>query len=221
VVRVGDHRSSVGSVEGVAGNHTPDTCPSGERPDTRPDLPLSDPERPTAAPTTNRTRERDIWPIGPAAATPGRASSTTIRRRQPPVRQLSSLDEHDRGHGHQSPRRAVPAAGIGMGRSRCGAPVSEPHEHSQHDAGGEPGHGENDERADAVGNALIRLAEAFNDSCDYLLLDDAPRRPFRTASPTSTNSTTMTSNSSSASSTPSSPKPASKPSPQTPADNGL
>ncbi len=28
--------------------------------------------------------------------------------------------------------------------------------------------------------ALIRLAEAFDVSCDYLLLDDAPRRPFRT-----------------------------------------
>lgn len=29
-------------------------------------------------------------------------------------------------------------------------------------------------------DALIRLAEAFDVSCDYLLLDDAPRRPFRT-----------------------------------------
>lgn len=29
-------------------------------------------------------------------------------------------------------------------------------------------------------DALVRLAEAFDVSCDYLLLDDAPRRPFRT-----------------------------------------
>lgn len=28
-------------------------------------------------------------------------------------------------------------------------------------------------------DALIRLAETFDVSCDYLLLDDAPRRPFR------------------------------------------
>lgn len=28
-------------------------------------------------------------------------------------------------------------------------------------------------------DALIRLAEAFDVSCDYLLVDDAPRRPFR------------------------------------------
>jgi hypothetical protein len=28
---------------------------------------------------------------------------------------------------------------------------------------------------------LIRLAEAFSVSTDYLLVDDAPRRPFRSA----------------------------------------
>ncbi len=28
-------------------------------------------------------------------------------------------------------------------------------------------------------DALVRLAETFDVSCDYLLLDDAPRRPFR------------------------------------------
>lgn len=28
-------------------------------------------------------------------------------------------------------------------------------------------------------DALIRIAETFNVSCDYLLIDDAPRRPFR------------------------------------------
>jgi transcriptional regulator with XRE-family HTH domain len=28
-------------------------------------------------------------------------------------------------------------------------------------------------------DALVRLAETFGVSCDYLLVDDAPRRPFR------------------------------------------
>ena len=28
-------------------------------------------------------------------------------------------------------------------------------------------------------DALVRLAETFDVSCDYLLLDDVPRRPFR------------------------------------------
>jgi len=28
-------------------------------------------------------------------------------------------------------------------------------------------------------DALIRIAETFNVSCDYLLIDNAPRRPFR------------------------------------------
>ena len=28
-------------------------------------------------------------------------------------------------------------------------------------------------------DALVRLAETFDVSCDYLLVDDAPRRPFR------------------------------------------
>jgi hypothetical protein len=30
-------------------------------------------------------------------------------------------------------------------------------------------------------DAIIRLAQAFDVSCDYLLVDDAPRRPFRSA----------------------------------------
>lgn len=30
-------------------------------------------------------------------------------------------------------------------------------------------------------DAIIRLAPAFDVSCDYLLVDDAPRRPFRSA----------------------------------------
>lgn len=30
-------------------------------------------------------------------------------------------------------------------------------------------------------DAVVRLAEIFDVSCDYLLLDDAPRRPFRHA----------------------------------------
>jgi len=28
-------------------------------------------------------------------------------------------------------------------------------------------------------DAIVRLAETFDVSCDYLLIDDAPRRPFR------------------------------------------
>ena len=28
-------------------------------------------------------------------------------------------------------------------------------------------------------DALVRIAETFNVSCDYLLIDNAPRRPFR------------------------------------------
>lgn len=28
-------------------------------------------------------------------------------------------------------------------------------------------------------DAIVRLAETFNVSCDYLLIDDAPRRPFK------------------------------------------
>jgi transcriptional regulator with XRE-family HTH domain len=30
-------------------------------------------------------------------------------------------------------------------------------------------------------DAIIRLAEAFDVACDYLLVDSAPRRPFRSA----------------------------------------
>jgi transcriptional regulator with XRE-family HTH domain len=30
-------------------------------------------------------------------------------------------------------------------------------------------------------DALVRLAQVFNVSCDYLLVEDAPRRPFRSA----------------------------------------
>jgi transcriptional regulator with XRE-family HTH domain len=30
-------------------------------------------------------------------------------------------------------------------------------------------------------DAIIRLAQTFDVSCDYLLVDDAPRRPFRSA----------------------------------------
>jgi transcriptional regulator with XRE-family HTH domain len=30
-------------------------------------------------------------------------------------------------------------------------------------------------------DALVRLAQAFDVSCDYLLVDGAPRRPFRSA----------------------------------------
>lgn len=28
---------------------------------------------------------------------------------------------------------------------------------------------------------MVRLAQAFDVSCDYLLVEDAPRRPFRSA----------------------------------------
>ncbi len=31
--------------------------------------------------------------------------------------------------------------------------------------------------------AVIRLADTFDVSCDYLLLDDAPRRPLRASNP--------------------------------------
>ncbi len=75
-------------------------------------------------------------------------------------------------------------------------------------------------------DAIIRLAETFGVSCDYLLVDGAPadpspapKTPSATNSTTSQNSTPTTSNSSPASSTPSSPKPASATSPPTSASD--
>jgi DNA-binding XRE family transcriptional regulator len=73
---------------------------------------------------------------------------------------------------------------------------------------------------------IIRLAQALNVSCDYLLVEDAPpaaasahpKTPSATASPPSPNSPTTTSNSSPASPTPSSPKPGSATSKPTPAE---
>jgi len=74
-------------------------------------------------------------------------------------------------------------------------------------------------------DVVVRIAEVFDVSTDYLLVDDAPAdpsaaatKPSANASPKSANSATKTSPWSSASSTPSSPRPASKPSPAASAD---
>jgi DNA-binding XRE family transcriptional regulator len=69
-------------------------------------------------------------------------------------------------------------------------------------------------------DVIVRFAEAFNVSTDYLLVDDAARRPSRaattpsaTGSPPIPNSHPTTSSSSCSSSTHSSPRPGSRSSP--------